>query len=309
MQVITLIFTIYDYKISEIENINYIWGKLDNKLINLIVASDNPDINKLLDSSLHNDIKCVPSLKNVGKFMLVKNVVESFVKTPFFKVVDPDDIILVDPLIKVATKIKKINRNFIIKMNPALEYKGELLNLDSKMINESDSVVFEKNYRDKFSMVNWGVILPTSNLIRNKIIAYNQTKSSDILMSLSDSYISPKNIVEISDNFYLYNYKKGLTKSRYNENLFNQMINFLDILDENNEINFTTSPNFYDFQWSVEFLSRSNLNTDVILSYLKDILTILNRIGKDKWSKETVWDKKLVKKIKKALKGKEIKWR
>lgn len=308
MKALTLIYTINTFNSQEIENINYLFKKINGIDLELIVASDNPKINEKLNKFLDFGIMFVPANVNLGKFSLVKKIINNFVDSLYFKIVDPDDIILIEPLSMMIDFINALNWLPIIKMNPALEYMGNKRELIAKEINELNNIFFEKTFRPKFSMVNWGVIIPTRNFKLNKINTTNQTKSSDILIALTDKRIGDMDIIETDINFYLYNYRNGISSDYYSKKMIEQMFSFLEILEKNNHLNFTTSPNIYDFIWLLNSYRESDLDEIEIIDNLHIAFNMLKKIGKDEWCKHTKWDERLILNIKKYIRRESNEW-
>lgn len=299
MKILTLIYTIYSFDKEEIKNLNFTYRNLDKKNIDVIVACDNPKINEILERSIDQDIIFSPARRNKGKFQRVKDLVDNNnVNSKFIKVVDPDDIIIIKNLNTVIDKLKLIQGPLpIVKMNPSLEYRGNSNIESAEIINNSfDNFHFIREKRKINSMVNWTTIFPTENLVNNKIKALYQTKSSDILMSLTSNLHDVK-IIELEDNFYLYNYKNGLSGANSSTEMYKQMLTFFKILEENDSINFTTSPNKFDFLWCAENLRNSGKPPDEIKKELKIIYKILIKIGKDGWATENGWNQEEVEKL------------
>lgn len=297
-KIISLIYPIYDFKAHEIKNILFLAEKLSFIYIDLIVLSDNPSINSLLNQSFNriDNITFVPSEVNVGKYQLIKNYMSS-VNSHWVKIVDPDDIILVNELHNfvefiISNGIHKGSYIPFIVLGPTNNVlPDEHLSID---INYSKRSIIRERIFSKKTMVNENSVIPTNSIRSFSLVAYNQTKSSDVLLSLS--YFINHDIfdyVQYGPTFYVYNYRKGLTgTNEFNENMFNQFLNFLKIMKDFKNKNNMTAPSKFDYLWAHNSMVMSNYSKSKKLKIMNDVIKLLNDSGTDKWSQEIREDSK-----------------
>ncbi len=270
--VITLVFPIYEVKEIEINNINYLCDKLPKKA-EILVLSDNPNINIDLFKKINRKALVIPSYVNKGKYQVIKD--NAFIlKTPFVKICDPDDIILIDKLKEFTLR----NENYTFDNAPFIRFKPTL-NIEQgeweiEDVNNNREIIRERSFD---SVVNENSVIPSADLVNFELDAHNQTKSSDVLISLSHFSKDVINVIDYNGSFYVYNFRKGITGNVKNKNLnmYNQLITFLDIMIQYNEKNKMLSPSFFDYKWAHNFI----LNTDIdIDDKIKKISTVFDKL-------------------------------
>lgn len=250
---LTLIFPIFNSNDEEIKKIkNY--SEQISYYFDVIVASDSKKMNKY--KTLFKEKFFVEADLNRGKFNLIKNIVKERVKTPFYKVVDPDDFIDVNYLIKFNKKISKLSDNTIIRFFESNFFYKEGEKIKKRIIA---------------SYVNENTIWPTKHMLNTKLDA-PISKSSDVLLSMVSFLSNDFKIKNYIKNFYIYKRSNGISSTNKDLDTTLKYIEelnlFLDIMIDNNEKNIMRSPSFFDYKWA----HNSLINIDIPFSTKEKIL-------------------------------------
>lgn len=308
---ITLIYTVYDFNKHEIQNI----FKLNNRVMNLegidiFVLSDNPEINNELGQMLAKEnIKFIENQFNSGKYQLVKNFIDSgLVESPWVKMCDPDDIILYDELIEFNDYLGKLKETIdgdfpFIRFQKVKRLESGKHDID-EINNNKDKLIFG-NFNFPI-VVNENSVIPTMDLINFDLVAYNQTKSSDVLFSLSHFRKDELNVIEHDESFYVYNFRNGITGTKdFSESMFKQFISFLSIMSKFKEVNKMSAPSKFDYTWAHNSLIMSDYSVKKKVALMKQVFELLNISSVDGWSNKLCWDSEEINKYLEMLKDGE----
>lgn len=292
MNELSLIYTVHKFNKNEISNIIYIQRKLQN-MVNLVVLSDNKDINSKIYNAINGTgISFVPSNGNVGKYQLVKNYLKNTKnQTKWIKMVDPDDYILVDNLKDFIEFLRsnKFSGEELFFLNPAKRVQsGEW---DIKKINDEAMKIEEKELPSN-TFVNENTVLPWKSISDFKLDAYGQTKSSDVLFSLSYFYGEfQTNVVTYNKTFYIYNFRNGITStSVYDKDMFNEFINFLKIMIKYRDKNPMPIPSMFDYYWAHNVLCESELDSIEREKEMNNVFNLLKESSNLRKIKASSWD-------------------
>lgn len=288
-KILTLIYPIYEYKEFEIDNILYISNNLRVSGCDILVLSDNPEINNQLSNKLSNsdNITFIPSEKNLGKYQVIKNH-SNLLKSHWFKVVDPDDIILLNELENFIKEFSTFDFNEIIPfiiLGPTINLNSG--NYSASLVNDYDRTDFRTRTFAKNVVVNENSIIPTNSLNEFNLDIPNQTKSSDVLLSLSHFSRNDPATLQFGPTFYVYNYRNGITGlNKYNQKLFNEFLNFLNIMSNYKNVNKMSAPSRFDYLWAHNMVIESPYDIERKINIMKNVIELLKISGVDNWSKK-----------------------
>lgn len=234
---ITLLLTIYSYKIEEMNfwlDFYSQYKAIGGKLHFLI---DNPKINELnFDKVEKEDIFYATTVR--GKLSRVyKHIKANKVKTEFFKTVDPDDFISIEHLKKLVIK----ENNSIVKFPKRvtnLTIFNEFENNIELSIKNSNSIIGEENMWDKkFKEVTSNritfdtstTILPTRPILND--IFFSKLYLDTFLNFAEDqilgliAYINNDKLIEYIDHpFYLYIDQNGFSGHEHMAKNFDKVV-------------------------------------------------------------------------------------
>lgn len=304
--ILSLVYPIHNITQLELNNIVFTNNSL-RRHVEIICVIDNPLISKKIIKIFNEyNINYYINDKNIGKYQTIKNAADNgYIKTKWFKVCDPDDIILIKKIKKFKEKRKFKNAN-IIRFFPSILIKpGEW---NSEEINKG--MHSEKIWTRKISsVVNENTVHLTKDLIDFDLKAHNQTKSSDVLLALSGFTSRKAKIVNYKKSFYLYNYHNGIISGNksFNKDMVEQLISFLKIMEKYNDINKMKAPSFFDFKWAFNKITNSDLEFSEKEKYVKQIFYLLKIVSRDNINWKSKWDDKTYNKYIEILKkGEEI---
>lgn len=255
-KILTLIVTLYDPTSLEIDNWLYI-AELFNKseVVEILFLNDNPNRDKELSEAFKN-FNYVKANVNKGKFKLVKDAIDSgLVQSNYVKICDPDDLILIEELQIFVDRLSKLkDRTPFVRF----EYSVTIFPDDWDVKNQDKLNTFKK-LRKMSSLVNENSVIPTEDILNAPFNPRNQTKSSDVLFSLSSSINKQRDIVLMNPSFYIYNLHKGIsneisdankTRTKFkNQREIHELFNFVKLtLDYKIQSDLET-PSFYDYRW------------------------------------------------------------
>lgn len=260
-KILSIIVPIFNVNVNEI---NYLLD-LQNDLekiddVEFIVLCDNPKFNYLKNEfdNFHS------SLMNIGKYQVVKNAVDNFiVEGIWFKILDPDDKIILSDLILFIewTKLKIIeDDNFVEK---SIKIFNSCISRDG----------FCSEIRTLESLVNENSIILSKHLRHFNLEAQNQTKGSDVLMSLSTNYFEKEINIYDGPSFYFYNLHNGFSSEAFsnikwkNDSTLSQSVKLLKILNKYNNNFSLIDPSFYSYRWIHNRMINNNYPLYVRLFY------------------------------------------
>ncbi len=306
-KILTLVYPINSYVEDEINNIKYI-SSFAKGNFDILILSDNPEINERLTYSLKDEeLFIIPSEGNKGKFKLIKDAIDNnSVKTKWFKVCDPDDIVLPQNITKFNENFKNHKKESIIRFYPSINIdKNTNLN---DLVNGNNKIEIKKKYM--LSLVNENTIHPTIHIKNCNLELPNQSKSSDILLTLC-SYIGNKpKVVNFKHSFYYYKRLNGLSNPLSIQNdigKFEELLTFLDVMIENKKHNKLKQPSYYDYRWAHNFLVSSNLSNEDKIEKAKTVFDKLKICAKQNWKWKVKWNEKEWELYKyKIIKGEKI---
>lgn len=297
---LTLAITIYDLSVNEINNWFFIATKIKEiPDVHLIFLNDNPD-RDLEYSELFKEFDYVKCKENKGKYQLAKDAVDqNLIKGRWVKFCDPDDFILINRLnafVKVLNKFDESDETPLIKF----EYSRIIYPSETWDITDQEHIFGMSMLRRFPSLINYNTVIPTETLKNFPLEAKNQTKSSDVLFSLSWDQSEDKSITYINIPFYVYNYlngvsgynKKEQTKLRRvkNDRMIMELFTFLDIMNLYRESNNLLTPSFFDYKWLHNNLINKRVSLIKRIFYTRKAFKKLkkvaknNKIWKVKWS-------------------------
>lgn len=312
-KLLTLIYTLYDFNEHEVLNIVKLNHEIkDNSKIDLFVLSDNPLINDDLAKLLGKEkINLIPSERNLGKYQMVKNFIDSeIVTSPWVKMCDPDDILLYDELNSFVSYLSNIHQAISEESRIPFIRFSKVNRIDSgdhdfDFINDNKHFLSTAKFKPSV-VVNENSVIPTKDLRDFDLFVEGQTKSSDVLFSLSHFVKEKPNIVEYEKSFYVYNYRNGITGAKtFNKDMFEQFVKFLKIMIEYKEFNKMSAPSKFDYIWACNYLSISGYDLDKKIKLLEEVFDLLKLSAVDKWSRKAKWNSMSNKKYIKLLDAKE----
>lgn len=290
-KILTLVYPLYSPTDIELDNIEHVIESIGNK-VEVVILSDNPKFNSSFKDRF-NKKKCVfvENKNNKGKYQLIKDAVDQgIIKTKWFKVCDPDDYILFKNIKKFNKKFKNIKKDFLIRFIPSKniqpgEYKSSEIN------NNKFNKLITKKYMS--SVVNENTVLLTKDLLNFKLEAFNQTKSSDVLFSLSSSVRDDYKVKNFNKSFYIYNKHNGISNTNNQSmEMFNQLLSFLDIMIKYNKQNKMKAPSFFDYKWAHNSLLLMNIDIEEKEKLAKLVFDKLKICAKDNKNWKVNWNKK-----------------
>ncbi len=291
MKKLSLIYTIYSFKENEMRNIVSTYLKVKN-FVKIVILSDNIKINEKVRNFISGtEITFVPSEGNIGKYQLIKNYISKGEETKWVKICDPDDIILYEELKQFIDFIEENNfneRTFFF-LNPAKRISAG--DWDSEYVNDNKQLLWTMSLPD-LVYVNENSVFSWYTLKSFEFNFENQTKSSDVILSLS-IFNGKTEIVEYNNTFYIYNFRNGLTATEeYSEKYFNEFLSFLKIMIRFKNRNPMPMPSMFDYLWAHNILCKSDFTNDENLERMSMVFNLLKDSSKDNFILSRNWDSK-----------------
>lgn len=302
---LTLVYPLYKPSKGELKNIKTILELKNN--FDILLLSDNPEINNELETYFTGmDIAIVSSNRNIGKFEVVNSAVKNgFVKTKWFKVCDPDDLILVKNIEKFNKKFSKVKSSPLIRMIPS---KNISTGYNNEQLNSGSVKNAGIKNRYLFSLVNENTIHPTEDLYHFPHNLPNQTKSSDVLFSMASYEKGKPKIARFKKSFYYYQKHNGISNPENPDPSLRNIIEletFLDFMIENNHKNKMRAPSFFDFKWAHTYLINQDIPQEESVKILNSIFNKLKICAKENKKWKIKWDDDSKNKFIKMLEDKE----
>lgn len=241
MKKLTLLLTLYEPTKDQLKYWQNIYFKIKEE--------NNFDFHFLVDGT---DIQFKRGVKkeeifrnsvNIGKLNSIINHIKSGkVKTPYFKVCDPDDFISIDKLNKFTAK----GKDYIIlhKFSVVNEFTPDFNNIDNQVNNfiENSSPTQYENFGNAYT------IYPTKYIYIDKYFSGKRYDAYTDQILGYIAYVNGAKIIRMNFVFYLYIASVGISKNgnfKYTNNSIDSIYEISSLLQSSNKKNPLLWPHNY----------------------------------------------------------------